>query len=102
MVIRHRRITPFIVLSGLIAASTSAHADTRDDIEERIRELNNELSQLHQQLQQVDELEADGETVVPPPSWSRLKISTSVASWNRNPDATPSRSLLTGPITCSR
>ena len=67
MVIRHRRLTRFMVLGGLIATSTLAHADTRDDIEARIRELNNELSQLHQQLQQVDELEADDNTVVPPP-----------------------------------
>ncbi|KPQ24190.1 MAG: phospholipase A1 [Halomonas sp. HL-48] len=67
MVIRHRRLTPFILLGGLIAASTVAQADTRADIEERIRELNNELSQLHQQLQQVDERETDGDTVVPAP-----------------------------------
>ncbi|MCA1773151.1 MAG: phospholipase A [Halomonas sp.] len=70
MVIRHRRLTRFFVLCGLTAVSALTHADTREDIEARISELNNELSQLHQQLEQAESLEESGdvgERIIQPP-----------------------------------
>ena len=62
MVIRHRHLTRFLVLCGLTVFSTFSHANTREDIEARISELNNELSRLHQQLQQAEALEEEGQT----------------------------------------
>ncbi|SDO01152.1 phospholipase A [Vreelandella arcis] len=67
MAIRHRRLTCFVLLCGLSAVSTFTYADTRDEIEARIRELNSELSQLHQQLEQVEALEENGEGAVSTP-----------------------------------
>ncbi|OAZ89969.1 phospholipase A [Halomonas sp. G11] len=61
MVIRHRHLTRFLVLCGLSVFSALTHANTREDIEARISELNKELSRLHQQLEQAEALEANGE-----------------------------------------
>ncbi|QPL47410.1 phospholipase A [Halomonas sp. A40-4] len=62
MVIRHRRLKSFFLLCGLTVFSAFSHANTREDIEARISELNNELSRLHQQLQQAEALEEEGQT----------------------------------------
>lgn len=58
MVTRKLLCTGFILLLGVPTfATSSALADSREEVEARIRALNTELQQLHQQLQQIDEPE---------------------------------------------
>lgn len=54
MVIRKLLCTGFMALLGAQAFTNSALAETREDVEARIRALNTELYQLRQQLQQLD------------------------------------------------
>ncbi len=61
-------IRPLILTSLLVAlGSQSAMAETRGDIEARIRALNTELYQLRQQLQQIDAPEAAAQGIPPAP-----------------------------------
>ncbi|WP_394424300.1 phospholipase A [Vreelandella stevensii] len=61
-------IRPLILTSLLVAlGSQAAMAETRGDIEERIRALNTELYQLRQQLQQIDAPEAAAQGIPPAP-----------------------------------
>ena len=54
MVIRKLAVTKLLVLLSLATVSASALAETQQEIEARIRALNAELYDLHQQLQQID------------------------------------------------
>ena len=54
MVIRKLPVTKLLVLLSLTTFSASAFAETQQEIEARIRALNAELYDLHQQLQQVE------------------------------------------------
>ncbi|PJX13300.1 phospholipase [Halomonas sp. 141] len=58
-----------LIFTGLLVAlgSQSAMAETRGDIEARIRALNTELYQLRQQLQQIDAPEAAAQGIPPTP-----------------------------------
>ncbi len=61
-------IRPLILTSLLVAlGSQAAMAETRGDIEERIRALNTELYQLRQQLLQIDAPEAAAQGIPPAP-----------------------------------
>ena len=54
MVIRKLPVTKLLVLLSLATFSASAFAESQQEIEARIRALNAELYDLHQQLQQVE------------------------------------------------
>ncbi|WP_447957567.1 phospholipase A [Vreelandella sp. EE7] len=54
MVTRHRLLAALFVFAGTAPLANSALAETQEEIEARIRALNTELYQLHQQLQQIE------------------------------------------------
>ncbi len=67
MVTRKLLFTGLAALMGANILSTTAMAETRDEIEARIQALNTELYQLRQQLQQIEAPEEAAQGVEPAP-----------------------------------